>query len=396
MITGRFNLTIFDVPIRRRTLLAGSLALALAPAACRPAPAEVLRVIFLKGSVAPRLVQGFRQQLAPSNRLKPQVANGMGALFQQLQQWHQPNRTDPGWRLPIMGRETPIADWVSLGDYWLTAAIQQGLIQALPEVEDVTDGLPASWRSLLQRNQQGSLDATGPLWAMPYRWGSLVLVYARRPFQRLGWEPTHWQDLWRPELAGRISLPSHPRLALGLMLKGLGESANHPEPGQVSALLDLIEQGQSQVKTYASSDYIQPLLREDTWLAVGWSTDVLPRLENYRQLAAVVPEPGTLLSADVWVRPNSVSAPVALTALDQQWLSYWLNPAVAEPLQAFSYGASPLLLEKNLQPSLPTPKTSQHLLPTLKQRQSSDFLLPLTSASQKAYQGLWQQLGGGK
>ncbi|NJN20909.1 MAG: hypothetical protein HC812_06560 [Leptolyngbya sp. RL_3_1] len=144
--------------------------------------------------------------------------------------------------------------------------------------------------------------------------------------------------------------------------------------------------GRSPVKTYGSTDYLQPLLREDTWLAVGWSTDVLPRLENYRQLAAVVPDPGTLLSADVWVRPDRAAA---LTPLDQQWLSYWLDPAVAEPLQVFSYGASPLLLTQSPDQSTPA---NHRLLPTLKQRQNSDFLLPLAPDSQAIYQDLWRRL----
>jgi putative spermidine/putrescine transport system substrate-binding protein len=333
----------------------------------------------------------------------------MGDLFRQLQQWHHPASVATGLQLPIISRAAPIADWVSLGDYWLTAAIQQGLIHPLPEIQGVTEALSTPWQALLQRNQQGALTPSGPLWAVPYRWGSLVLVYARRPFQQLGWAPTHWQDLWRPELAGRVSMPSHPRLALGLMLKGLGESANHPNPDQVPALVDRVGQGRSQVKTYASDDYLQPLLREDTWLAVGWSTDVLPRLEKYRQLAAVVPDPGTLLSADVWVRPNrataltqlahqwvnpdsaTVSVP-RLTELDQQWLSYWLNPAVAEPLQLFAYGASPLLLAAHSEDPVSTSPVSS-LLPTVKQRQVSDFLLPLSAASQAIYQTLWQQLG---
>jgi putative spermidine/putrescine transport system substrate-binding protein len=217
------------------------------------------------------------------------------------------------------------------------------------------------------------------------------LVYTRRPFERLGWEPTHWQDLWRPELAGRVSLPGHPRLAIGLMLKGLGESANHPHPDQLPALVAQLEQGRSRVKTYGSTDYLQPLLREDIWLAVGWSTDVLPRLENYRQLAAVVPEPGTLLSADVWVRPRAdrSAATADLTDLDRQWLSYWLDPAVAEPLQIFSYGTSPLLLPQGPDQSTPA---NHRLLPTLKQRQNSDFLLPLAPDSQAIYQDLWRRL----
>ncbi|MEM8604991.1 MAG: extracellular solute-binding protein [Cyanobacteria bacterium P01_H01_bin.121] len=387
-------MTLFNAPIHRRTLLAGSLAFAFAPIACSQASdQEVLRVLFLKGSVSPRLVQGFRNQLASNARLRPQVASGMGALFRQLQQWHSP--AEPRLQLPMVNRVPPKADWVSLGDYWLTAAIQQGLIQPLPEIRGVTDVLPRQWRSLLARTPQGKSSENEPLWAIPYRWGSLVLVYSRRAFQRLGWEPTQWQDLWRPELAGRVSLPSHPRIVLGLMLKQFGASANHPNPGQVSGLSDLLDQGRSHIKTYTATDYLQPLLREDTWIAVGWSTDVLPRLEKYRQLAAVVPEPGTLLSADLWVRPNpaksaSETAPSPLlTELDRQWLSYWLNPDLAETLQIFAYGTSPLALRDT---STPDVLTQNRLLPTLKQQQNSEFLLPLTPASQTAYMDLWNQL----
>ncbi|MGD1905270.1 MAG: extracellular solute-binding protein [Leptolyngbyaceae cyanobacterium] len=392
-------MTLFDAPIRRRALLAGSLALALSPLACAQSPDQVLRVLFLKGSVAPRLVQGFREQLAPVTQLKPQVSSGIDTLFRQLQQWHQPAEPSSGLRLPLVNRATPLADWVGLGDYWLTAAIQQELIQPLPEMPGIIDVLPARWRSLLARNPQGDLSENAPLWAVPYRWGSLVLVYNRRAFQRLGWEPTHWQDLWRPELAKRVSLPRHPRLALGLMLKGLEASANHPDPEEVSGLTDLLAQGRSQIKTYAATDYLQPLLREDTWLAVGWSTDVLPRLEKYRQLAPVVPEPGTLLSADLWVRPNAATSASEtalspqLTELDRQWLAYWLKPELAETLQIFAYGTSPLDLAETATASTPAPSTQNRLMPTIQQRQNSEFVVPLSPTSQKVYADLWSQLG---
>ena len=80
-----------------------------------------------------------------------------------------------------------------------------------------------------------------------------------------------------------------------------------------------------QAKFYSNDAYLQPLLLEDTWLAVGWSSDVIPLLAQGR-LAAVIPASGSALWADLWVKPVRASQPTDFPDLTQRWINYcWVS-----------------------------------------------------------------------
>ncbi|MEO0985066.1 MAG: extracellular solute-binding protein [Cyanobacteria bacterium J06639_14] len=385
----------------RRTVLLGLATLAVGQVACQQNTGETLRISALKGTLPPRLVGAFKQaQLDPVN-LKVDTQSDMVRLFHWLQQWQTTDETTRRL-LPfdVFGRSRPamLPDWVSLSDYWLTAAIQQQLI--LPLAADSIPAwseLPDIWRSHLRRNQEGLLSQQGALWATPYRWGSLVMVYSRRHFERISWRPTHWKDIWNPEIAGRVSLPNHPRLVLGLVLKSLDSSANVSDPAAQSGFTEAIESLSRQVKVYDSRDYLQPLLQGDTWLAVGWSTDVRPVLAQYRQLDASLPDPGTLLSADVWVKPRGQSSSenaAMLTPLDKAWLGYWWQPDITTPFSLFSDGLSPLLVAPNVVTDAADLSPDKVLLPTTEQLQNSEFLEPLLPEGVERYTKIWEDLRG--
>ncbi|MEM1281871.1 MAG: extracellular solute-binding protein, partial [Cyanobacteria bacterium P01_H01_bin.152] len=175
----------------------------------------------------------FRQGLSADVQLRVQARKQLIELFTQLQQWSQGDTAVASaspWWWPWGRVSNQRPDWVSLGDYWLSAAIRQNLIQPLA-VDSVPgwDELSPQWRSLTTRNLQGLVDSEGQVWATPYRWGSLVMVYLPQQFKRLGLAPpTRWQDLWeepwRSQLEGRIALPNHPRIVLGIVLKALNHS----------------------------------------------------------------------------------------------------------------------------------------------------------------------------
>lgn len=378
--------------MNRRSLLIGLTALALTQAACQQNTDTTLLIAALKDMLPPQVLADFKRSLTGENRLRVKTQKTSANLFAQLQGWH---RGTPENSEAIAAN---VADWVCLSDYWLLPAIQQQLIRPLPDAAALPgwETLPAVWRSLLQRNEQGRLADAGQLWGTPYRWGHLMMVYSRRRFERLGWQPTAWTDLWNPDLQRRLALPNHPRLALGIILKALGASANDPNPAAVTDLQDQLTTLAPQVRAYMSDDYLQALVMGDVWLAVGWSTEIQPALARYRQLAAVSPDPGTLLTADVWVRPNPAPADTAstLSALDQQWLSYWWQPEVVTPLSLFSQGLSPLLV---------TPEALEQALdisaetvyrPTPGQLANSEFIQPLSDDAIASYTQLWQDLRG--
>lgn len=379
----------------RRSFLAGTGTLALSQllAACGGQDRAKLRVQLLKGSIPAQVVNKFRTlnqradlQFAPVEQLKE--------LFSQLESGSkQPNKQadDRQLGLPVpfvTSKQVVKPDLLTLGDYWLAQAIEQKLIQPLdPAKLQQWLNLPNRWQELVKRNDQGQLDAGGKVWAAPYRWGNTVIVYNREKFEPLGWTPSDWSDLWREELRDRISLLDQPREVIGLTLKKLGKSYNTENINNVPDLEQQLRTLHQQVKLYSSDTYLQPLILGDTWLAVGWSTDVLPAIQRYQQIAAVIPQSGTAVWADLWVRPSGA---LSSTSLGEQWIDFCWQPQIAAQISVQSKATSPIPLklkssdiQKPLQSLLLSePKIFQH----------SEFLLPLTEATMQQYQSLWQKI----
>ncbi len=380
---------------RRSFLLGtGSLALSQMLAGCNSQNQSQLSVKVLKGSVPNQAVKAFRAQIKQSAKLDFTSVTELKNLFEELQSWQQKKqKKDPGRsQLPIplipSQASTELPDLVTLGDYWLNAAIEQKLIQPLdPSKLLAWSNLPSRWQELVRRNDKGQLDPQGKVWAAPYRWGNTVIAYNRDKFESLGWKPNDWDDLWREELRDRISLLNHPREVIGLTLKKLGKSYNTKNLNQVPDLEQQLSRLHQQVKFYSSDNYLQPLILGDTWLAVGWSTDLLPVMQGYRQIEVVIPQSGTALWADLWVRP---AIEASSQPLYQQWIDFCWQPQFAEQIFLLSKAQSPIPVK--IEPDDIQPGLRPLLLTDPKIFERSEFLLPLSPETQQQYQSLWQKI----
>ena len=383
--------------MKRRYFLIGSSAVAVSGllSGCNNQQA-VLKVQLLKNSIPVQLLNQFRKGLDRSAKLDFGLETQMGELFAQLQAWQEKPQANDWWsKLPIPfinnKRAIPVGDLVALGDYWLAEAIKQKLIQPLDSKHlSQWDKLPQKWQNLARRNDQGELDPKGKVWGAPYRWGSTVIVYRRDKFESNGWKPpTDWADLWRDELRDRISLLDQPREVIGLTLKKLGLSYNTQPLDQILPKLkqELLAL-QKQVKFYSSTTYLQPLILGDTYVAVGWSTDVLPAMQRYPNITAVVPESGTALWTDLWVKPFGANSNQELV---ENWIDFCWQPEIASLLSRFTQAASPILAGNN-RGDLPDTKKNQVLLPKAEIIQKSEFLLPVSQKTLQQYQTLWKEM----
>ncbi|MEH1928580.1 extracellular solute-binding protein [Nostoc sp.] len=388
----------------RRSFLLGTSTLALSQLlfGCGGKNQRQLKVQLLKGSIPGQVVNQFHKGLQQQAQLKFAPVEQIQDLFQQLQNWQQkPKVTDEqGWRqfIPFIRRFIPFiqdqktakADLVTLGDYWLKAAIEQKLIQPLQEVEGNQlkqwSVLDESWKKLVTRNDQGNLDTQGKVWGAPYRWGSTVIVYNRDKLRKLGWTPKDWSDLWRDGMQQHISLLNQPREVIGLVLKKLGKSYNTENLDQVPDLEKELQTLNQQVKFYSSNNYLQPLIMGDTWLAVGWSSDVLPVLGRYPQLAAVIPQSGTAIWADLWVRPAGITT----NTLSAQWIDFCWQPSTAKQISLLTKSNSPIsrdIVASDIEEPL------WSLLESNRQIfNKSEFLLPLPPSVIKQYESLFAKI----
>ena len=389
--------------LNRRTFLTGAIGTTLGNLlmGCSGQTSQTLNLHVLNGSIPPQLVGAFRkhlQQTATTGALELAIEPQMAQLFALLQAWKRNGQADASaskaswfsW-VPFLGKATNAPpDLVTLGDYWLEKAIQQELIQPLdPTQWQGWQQLPLEWQALVTR--RASAKTSDRVWGAPYRWGSTVIAYRQDLFKEKGLQPpTDWSDLWRSELRGHISLLDQPREVIGLTLKKLGQSYNTTNLQAVPQLEAELTALHQQVKLYSSDAYLQPLLLGDTWLAVGWSTDVLPLMQRNPSIAAVVPKAGTALWADLWVRPATTKA--VGSSLAANWISFCWQPEIAAQLSLLSRATSPAVL-KMASANLPVALSQDTvLLPDAATRQASEFLKPLDRATAEAYQALWHHL----
>jgi putative spermidine/putrescine transport system substrate-binding protein len=374
--------------LSRRSLLMGVTATILSQllVGCgRGGDRPTLSLQLLEGSIPPQLLKAFQvaqHQAGHPVALKVRPRTQLQSLFDQLQTWKTTE-----------DKKVQPAQVVALGDYWLTQAIQQQLIrpiglEAWPEWHTV----PIDWRNWATRNDQGMIDATGQVWGVPFRWGSVVIAYRTDKVDEIGGKPNDWGDLWRSQVTGKISLPDSARLTIGLTLKDLGYSFNSKNLASLPDLDQRLKQLHQQVKVYSSDAYLQPLLEGDTWMAVGWSTDIIPLLERDRRIGAIVPKSGTALTADVWVCPSASSEATVPAELIMEWLKFWLQPDIAQQLSFLSFGASPILATRprtDLAPELSKLPYLNLLLPPVEAVEKSELLSPLSVQAESEYQNAW-------
>lgn len=384
---------------RRSCLIAlGSIALG-GLTGCQSSDRSTLRLVALKGSLPSQLVGEFGKSLSPAPQVELAIEAQLADIFEHLQQWYKTGSAEAkGLKVPpIPPAKSPayIPNLVSIGDAWLAAAISQKSIQPLdPSQIPSWQKLDPRWRTVAQRDGSGAPAATGQIWGVPYSWGTTVIIYRRDKLAAAQIPvPQDWEDLWHPQLQQRISLLDRSREVIGLTLKKLGYSYNHPDLNQVSNLSAELAKLDRQVKFYSADNYLQPLIMGDTWVAVGWSADVVDLLKKNNNLGAVVPRSGTALFTNLWVRPTTKTPPTASTIeTAQKWLDYCLQPKASNQISLLTNSTAPLLTSLDRAQILPDILQDPLALPASAILAKSEFIYPLASQSQVQYDLLWREL----
>lgn len=388
--------------LSRRYFLRSTAALALAQllGGCGGGEA-IAQILLLENSIPSQSIRDFRKSLTKNSKIefKPQIhiLQIFNSLY-ALQDYKKPEQKIINAVDQILNRAEVFPSLATLGDAWLSTAIQQNLIQPLSSKSLLNwQKLPKIWQKLVRRNPEGDLADDGAIYGAPYRWGSTIIAYRRDKLEPLNIKVKDWQDLWLPELRDRISLLDSPREVIGLTLKKLGHSYNLDNLNIVSNLKTELLALQKQAKLYSSDHYLEPLILGDTWAAVAWSTDILPLLKRYPEIEFVIPQSGTSLWADLWVKPRLPQALLVgdsgdkfnQTKIVEQWIDYCWQPRTAKQISLFTDGISPILA------TLPPQEIPQDLQDNvfvnsaILNSDKSEFLFPLKPETEQQYRDLW-------
>ena len=356
------------------------------------------QILFLEDSIPTQLIGDFRQTIGKENKINFKPETPLEQIFDSLLNWQHSKKSaqKTSWLSDkIFNKSIAIPSLTTLGDFWLQSAIKQNLIQPL-SVKDLASWqtLPAAWQKLVQRDNQGKLTANGQIWGAPYRWGSTVIAYRSDKLEQLGLTLSDWSDLWQPELRDRISLLDSPREVIGLTLKKLGHSYNTDNLDSVPNLETELLALHKQAKLYSLDRYLEPLILGDTWVAVAWSTDILPVLKRYPKIKFIIPQSGASLWADIWVKPRGLEATNSndIASVIEEWINFCWQPKAVKQISLFTNGISPILPSLSSEDVPKDLKNNIFLNSEVLNSEQSEFLLPLTPATEKQYRDLWLKI----
>ena len=389
--------------LSRRSFLSASAALALTQLllGCSNT-GTISQILFLEDSIPAQLISDFSKTIGKDNQVKFKPQTQIYQIFDLLLNWQQREKTaqkTKGLFDKIFNKSIINPGLTTLGDFWLQSAIEQNLIQPLA-TKDIASwqNLPTKWQKLVQRDHQGKLTANGMIWGAPYRWGSTVIAYRSDKLEQEEINVSDWSDLWQSKLRNRISLLDSPREVIGLTLKKLGHSYNTANLDSVTNLETELLALHQQAKIYSLDHYLEPLILGDTWVAVAWSTDVLPLLKRYPDLKFIIPQSGASLWADIWVKPLVSKTSIESTdnynteAVIKSWINFCWQPKAAKQISLFTNGISPIL--SSLKPD-DIPQDLQNnvfLNSEILNSSASEFLLPLTSETEQQYRDMWLKI----
>lgn len=150
-----------------------------------------------------------------------------------------------------------------------------------------------------------------------------------------------------------------PREVVGAVLKYMGASYNANDINlEVNGGRDAVKHNLAllakQVRLFDSENYLKAFGVGDVWVAVGWSSDIIPVAKRMSNVAVIVPKSGASLWADLWAIPAASKIQTSRiggrvrgpSPLIHQWIEFCLQSARALPFkQEVIPGASPPLLQ---------------------------------------------------
>jgi len=142
-------------------------------------------------------------------------------------------------------------------------------------------------------------------------------------------------DLWNPELKGKVVVLSEMRDTVGCIMLSQGVDISESfTDEQFMAGLDVLQQqvDSGQVKQVKGNSYKEDLINEQAWAAIGWSGDIFQiNAEEGNKWEFALPDTGGTLWSDNFLIPFTATNKAGAEAL----IDYYYRPDVAAQVAAW-------------------------------------------------------------
>jgi spermidine/putrescine-binding protein len=199
-------------------------------------------------------------------------------------------------------------DLVQPTDYIVSLMIRQGLLQEL----DHTKLLAIK---NFDPNYMNFAFDPGNKYTIPYQAGTDAIVYNSDTVAN---PPASWQDLWKPEYAGKMVFLDDSRAVIGATLLTLGYDVNTKDPAQLDEAKKKLAELVPNIKLFDSDSPKTALISGDVDLGLTWTGEAFLAQKEKPSIQYVYPTEGAIIWQDNWAMPKD--APHADAAY--AWLNY--------------------------------------------------------------------------
>jgi spermidine/putrescine transport system substrate-binding protein len=216
-------------------------------------------------------------------------------------------------------------DIIVLTDWMAGRLVRQGYVQKLD------DAAIPNKKNILSALQNVTFDP-GRQYTMTWQSGYAGLAYNK---QKVKTPVRTVDDLWRPELKGRVEVLDEWRDTLGLIMMSQGVRIDKTfTQDQFDKALDVLKTqlGNGQIRQVKGNSYKEDLISGDALAVIGWSGDIFQlNAENGDKWDFVLPDSGGTLWSDNLMIP--IGSPHKKNA--ETLINYYYDPKVAAEVAAY-------------------------------------------------------------
>lgn len=200
-------------------------------------------------------------------------------------------------------------------------------------------------------------------------------------------------DLWKPDLKGKVGVLSEMRDTMGLLLLQQGvDISKHFSDDDYNKAIDTLtkEVNDGQIRNIKGNSYLNDLKSGDTLAAICWSGDITQlNAEAGDNWQFAIPEAGGTLWSDNFVIP--IGSPRKANA--QKLIDYYYEPEVAAEVAAWVNYITPVQGAKEAAVKIdPTLAENQLIFPDSETLSKVKIFRTLTPAEEQKYQASFQKV----
>ncbi|KOU69370.1 polyamine ABC transporter substrate-binding protein [Streptomyces sp. XY413] len=223
----------------------------------------------------------------------------------------------------LMNRQETGHDLVVVSDWMAARFVHLGWAQKMDR-----SAQPNVTRHLDPQLRSPAFDE-GRLHTVPWQSGITGIAYNRKA---LGREIKSVQDLWHPDLAGKVTLFSGLDESFGLLMQGNGVDVTRWTESDFHRMCDQVESlvKKRHIRRFTGNDYTSDLSKGDVLACQAYSGDAIQLQADNPDIEFVVPEEGGELWAESLLVPNLARHKANAEVL----VDHYYDPQVAAQLAA--------------------------------------------------------------